>query len=273
MEIERAMPGATDGRFLAGLHAVVTGGGRGIGAAIAAELAGLGAAVSLMGRDVARLEATAATLRSRFGVEVVAVPCDVGSAASVAAAFAAGRERLGDPDVLVNNAGQAVAARFDETPLEQWEAMLTVNATGTFLCTQQALPAMIARGSGRIVNVASTAGLKGYPHVAAYCAAKHAVIGLTRALALETAKLGITVNAVCPGYTDTDMALAAAETVAAATGKSREDALRSLARTNPRGTLIRPEEVASTVGWLCSPAASAVTGQAIVVAAGEVMAG
>ncbi len=202
-----------------------------------------------------------------------AVSCDVADEESVAAAFAEARARSGDPHVLVSNAGQADASAFAETSRESWDRMLAVNLTGVFLCAREVLPAMLEARAGRIVNVASTAGLKGYPKTAAYCAAKHGVVGLTRALALETAKAGVTVNAVCPGYTDTDMADAAAGNLMRALGKSPDEARAMLARTMPRGQLVAPEEVASAVGWLCSPGAAAVTGQAVVVAGGEVMAG
>jgi NAD(P)-dependent dehydrogenase (short-subunit alcohol dehydrogenase family) len=264
---------AAEGAYLTGRHAVVTGGGRGIGAAIAEELARLGASLTLMGRDAARLEAHARELAARHGVETSTVVCDVADEASVAAAFAAARERSGEVHVLVNNAGQSEGVAFGETTREVWDRMLAVNLTGTFLCTQQVLPAMLEARSGRIVNVASTAGLRGYSRTAAYTAAKHGVMGLTRALALETAKRGITVNAVCPGYTDTDMAQSAVDTLVRARGIAEDEARAMIARPIPRGTLILPEEVANAVGWLCSPGASAVTGQAIVVAGGEVMAG
>ncbi|HEX2094605.1 MAG TPA: SDR family NAD(P)-dependent oxidoreductase [Longimicrobiaceae bacterium] len=262
-----------EGAYLAGRHAVVTGGGRGIGAAVADELARLGALLTLMGRDRKRLEARVLDLQARSGVPAAAVPCDVADEESVVSAFAAARERFGEVHVLVNNAGQADASAFSETTLESWDRMLAVNLTGVFLCTREVLPAMIEARWGRVVNVASTAGLKGYPKTAAYCAAKHGVVGLTRSLALETAKLGITVNAVCPGYTDTEMADAAVGNLVRALGKSPDEAREMLARTMPRGTLVRPGEVASVVAWLCSPGAAAVTGQAVVVAGGEVMAG
>lgn len=264
---------AEDGAYLRGLHAVVTGGGRGIGAAVAEELARLGAALTLMGRDRDRLEARAREVASRWRVEAGAAVCDVADEGSVAAAFAEARARRGDPHVLVNNAGQSEGVAFAETTREVWDRMLAVNLTGVFLCTREVLPAMLAAGAGRVVNVASTAGLRGYSRTAAYTAAKHGVVGLTRALALETAKRGITVNAVCPGYTETDMARAAVDGLARARGITPEEARAMIARPIPRGTLILPEEVANAVGWLCSPGASAVTGQAIVVAAGEVMAG
>ncbi|MBV9108867.1 MAG: SDR family oxidoreductase [Gemmatimonadetes bacterium] len=261
----------TDARFLTGRHAIVTGGGHGIGGAVAEALAALGASLSLMGRDVARLERHAAVLTAGHGVAVEFFACDVADEESVARAFAESRERLGDAHVLVNNAGQAESAALGDTSRELWERMLAVNLTGTYLCTRQVLPAMLAAKSGRIVNVASTAGLRGYPKTAAYCAAKHGVIGLTRALALETAKKGITVNAVCPGYTDTEMADRAVDGLVSALGKTPEEARSMLTRINPLGRLVAPDEVAATVAWLCSRDAAAITGQSIAVAGGEVM--
>lgn len=259
----------SDFRYLTGRHAVVTGGGRGIGAAVADELARLGAAVTLMGRNAARLQAHAADIGRLYGVPARAVSCDVADEASVREAFARARD-VHHPDILVNNAGQAAAAAFAETPREVWDRMLAVNLTGTYLCTREVLPAMLEARWGRIVNVASTAGLRGYPKTAAYTAAKHGVVGMTRALALETAKLGVTVNAVCPGYTDTDMAAAAVDNLVRDLGKSPDEARRMITRVNPMGRLIAPAEVAAAVGWLCSPAASGVTGQALAVAGGEV---
>jgi NAD(P)-dependent dehydrogenase (short-subunit alcohol dehydrogenase family) len=255
---------------LAGRHAVVTGGGRGIGAAIADALAGLGARVTLMGRDADAVARQAAAVRRRFGTEVASFRCDVADEGEVERAFAAARDCFGDAYVLVNNAGQAESATFAETSRDLWERMLAVNLTGAFLCTRQVLPAMVAGRAGRVVTVASTAALKGYPRTAAYAAAKAGALGLTRALAAETAKHGVTVNAVCPGYTETGMAQAAIDNLVAA-GRTPEEARRALERLNPRGSLVRPEEVAHAVAWLCSPEASAITGQAIAVAAGEVM--
>jgi len=265
---------SADSAYLSGRHAVVTGGGRGIGAAIASELARLGARLTLMGRDSAVLDRHAATLRTGGGVgaDVTTVRCDVADEAAVAAAFAQARKASGDPFVLVNNAGQAEGGLFSEISRAVWDRLIAVNLTGAYLCIQQVLPAMIAAREGRVVNIASTAGLKGYARMTAYSASKHGLVGLTRALAQETAKHGVTVNAVCPGYTeDTAMVKQAVDNLVAGRGVTPEEALKMITRINPRGSLIRPEEVANAVGWLCSAEAAAVNGQSIAVAGGEVI--
>lgn len=255
-------------RYLTGHHAVVTGAGRGIGAAVAMELGRLGAAVTLMGRDQARLDAQAEAVTKAHGAETAAVCCDVSSPGSIADAFRVARETLGTAYVLVNNAGQAESARLVETSRSLWDRMLAVNLTGPFLCMQQVLPAMLQAKAGRVVNVASMSGLKAYQTIAAYVASKHGLVGLTKAAALETAKEGVTVNAVCPGYTDTDMARNAVEALMKS-GRTQDEARAMIVRTIPRRTLIRPEEVAAVVGFLCSPNAAAVTGQAIPISGGE----
>lgn len=264
-------PGVTAGKPLAARHALVTGAARGIGLACAQRLLELGAHVTLLGRDPAALAAAARTL-APLG-PVATVSADVADAATVAAAFAAARERFGPLAVLVNNAGQALSAPFIKTTTQMWQAMLEVNLTGTFHCSQAALPDMLAAGWGRIVNISSTAGLTGYPYVAAYCAAKHGVIGLTRALAMETAQRGVTVNAVCPGYTETDLMHQALAKIVAKTGRTPAQACAELAAHNPQGRLVQPAEVADAVAWLCRPAAASITGQAVPVAGGEVLAG
>jgi 3-hydroxybutyrate dehydrogenase len=253
---------------LAGQHAVVTGGGSGIGAAVAHALVTAGAQVTLMGRDAARLAYQAEVLSEAGTVHVQSV--DVTSADSVAAAFAAAREH-GFIDILVNNAGQAEAAPFAKTDLALWKRMLDVNLTGVFLCTQEVLPAMLDRRSGRIVNVASTAGQVGYAYVAAYCAAKHGVIGMTRSLALEVATRGVTVNAVCPGYTETGLLEQSIEKIVAQTGRSEDEAREALLRSNPQRRFVTPDEVANSALWLCLPESRSITGQTISISGGEVM--
>jgi NAD(P)-dependent dehydrogenase (short-subunit alcohol dehydrogenase family) len=252
---------------LAGRHAVVTGGGRGIGAAIARMLAGDGARVTVIGRDAATLGRFAAEAPDHVHAEVV----DVADEAQVAAAFDGARRRFGPIAILVNNAGQARSAAFVKTDIALWSDMIAVNLTGSFLCSRAGLPDMLAAGWGRIVNVASTAGLKGYGYVAAYCAAKHGVIGLTRALAAEIARSGVTVNAVCPGYTQSDLLDASVANVVARTGRSAEEARAALAAGNPQGRILSPREVADSVRWLCGADAGSVHGQAIAVCGGEVM--
>ena len=247
-------------------HAIVTGGARGIGAAISSLLAQRGARVTIVGRDQAVLDKHAKSL----GDNAAALRCDVADEASVKAAFKQARDRFGDAHILVNNAGQAKSEKFNKTTRAMWDQMISVNLTSVFLCTQEVLPAMIEAGNGRIVNVASTAGVKGAPRLTAYSAAKHGVVGLTRSLALETAKHGITVNAVCPGYTDTDMTERGVRELMDAKKISRDEARAMITRVIPRGVMTSPQEVANAVVWLCSSDASGVTGQALVVAGGEI---
>lgn len=256
-------------RTLEGQHAIITGGSRGIGAAIATALAARGASVTLMARTLGDLQSHAAALQ-QFGGPVQVVECSVADEASVARAFERAESGLGAAQILVNNAGTAKSAKFAATSRAMWDQMIGVNLTGTYLCTARAMPAMIAAGKGRVVNIASTAGLRGYKTMTAYCAAKHGVIGFTRALALETAKAGVTVNAVCPGYTDTDLTDSAVENIVNALGKTPTEAREMLVSIIPRGVMTSPDEVASAVAWLCAPTSGAITGIALPVAGGEV---
>lgn len=247
-------------------HAIVTGGGTGIGSAIAIALADAGAKVTVMGRRAAPLEAVCDGRAS-----MQALPCDVTDDTSVASAFAQAAASFGSINILVNNAGAAPTAPFHKLSTEDWRQVMALNLDGVFNCIQAALPGMREQARGRIVNIASTAAQKGYAYVSAYCAAKHGVLGLTRALALETATQGITVNAICPGYTDTDIIREGIRNIVEKTGRSEEQALAQFTDTNPQGRLIQPEEVAQTALWLCSEHASSITGQAISVSGGEVM--
>jgi NAD(P)-dependent dehydrogenase (short-subunit alcohol dehydrogenase family) len=251
---------------LAGRHALVTGASRGIGAAIAAALIADGARVSLIGRDPARLE----ELSSKLGGADRAAPiaADITRADAVREAFGAARRQFGPVHILVNNAGQAASAKFTDTDEALWNRILEVNLTGTYLCTREAVPDMLQAGFGRIVNIASIAGLRGAPYISAYATSKHAVIGLTRSLALEYATRSITVNAVCPGYVDTDMVKQAIGNIMRKTGRSESEALATLTATNPQGRLVAPAEVSNAVLWLCRPGTESVTGQSLVIAGG-----
>lgn len=257
--------------FLRGKHAVVTGASRGIGAAIASTLARHGADLTLMSRGESRLREEAATLMKTHNGKAQAIAIDVAQPEQISAAFAQAADRFGPPQILINNAGIAMSAPIGKTDLPTWQRLMEVNLTGPFLCIREVVQEMTKGTYGRIVNISSTAGLTGYAYVAAYCAAKHGLIGLTRALARELARTGVTVNAVCPGYTDTEIVAEAIGNIVTKTGRTREQSLRELTAHNPQGRLVRPDEVAEAVGWLCSPSCASITGQSIVIAGGEIM--
>ena len=251
------------GEFQAG-HAVVTGGGTGIGLAVAQALATRGHAVTVMGRSAETLAAAADSFAG--GGYVV---CDVTSDASVANALAEAQAARGPVRVLVNNAGAVTTAAFEKTGMDAWSASLEVNLLGAVRMTKAALPSMKTHDWARVINVASTAGLIPYAYVSPYVAAKHGLVGLTKALALELAKTCVTVNAVCPGYTRTAIIERAIDTIASRTGRDHDAAEAVFTGSNPQGRLVTPQEVADAVAWLASPQSASINGIALSVSGGE----
>lgn len=255
----------SDTDILRDRHAIITGAGSGIGAAVARELARLGAHTTLIGRRIEPLHVLRRELESSAPGRPLARVADVTDPALVGRAIRDACAMQGEPFVLVNNAGAAFSAAFLETDDTAWRAMLDVNVMGAVFCTRAALPLMRAKGEGRIVNMASTAGLEGYPYVSAYTAAKHALVGLTRSLSLELARERITVNALCPAYTNTEMLGEAAQRAAARTGRTEDDVRAKYAASNAGRRLIEPSEVAAVAAWLCRPEQADVTGRTILI--------
>jgi len=245
-------------------HVLVTGAGTGIGEAVSRQLHTDGYRVSLVGRRPEPLAALSASL----GENAYAITGDVTDRSSISSAFTSARERFGSIEILVNSAGMAPTAPFHRVDFADWQRTMDVNVNGVFHCSQIALGDMLGAGWGRIINIASVASLRGFPYVSGYCASKHAVLGMTRAVALEVATQGVTVNAICPGYVDTDIVRTAISEIVAKTGRTEEDAMQHFTESNPQGRLVEASEVASAVSWLCSDGAASVTGQAIAIDGG-----
>ena len=250
--------------MITGKHALVTGGGTGVGRAVALALAEAGAAVTICGRRQEQLASVA-----HENDRIFAIAADVTDEAAMAALYAEAEKARGPFDIVIANAGMSGSSPAHRTSLADWQNTLNVNLTGSFLTVKRAIAGMSARKSGRIVFVASTAGLKGYAYVAPYVAAKHGVVGLMRALATELVRTGVTVNAVCPGFVETDMLQESVQRIIEKTGRTVEQARASLSATNPQGRFIQPREIAAAVLWLCSDAAGSITGQALSLSGGE----
>ena len=251
-----------------GRNAVITGGGRGVGAAVAAKLAAAGVTVMVAARTAEQVESVAEALRIK-GFAAHAETCDVADPRSIERLAARAEKRLGSIDILVNNAGTALASALHKTTLDDWNRLIAINATSAFLCLKAILPGMIAQRWGRVVNVASIAGLRGDRYIAAYAASKHALVGLTTSAAAEAAPHGVTVNAVCPGYLRTDMTRESVERIMRTTGRTEEQALDAILQTTPQRRLIEPTEVADAIAYLCSDSAAGVNGAALIIDGGE----
>lgn len=246
-------------------HVLITGAGRGIGAAITEIFAQNGYQLSLLGRNKDILDEQVA----KFGSVAQSIVCDITVPAQVAQAFATASDTFGPPTVLVNNAGAAHAAPFMKTAPSQLQSMLDVNYLGACYCIQQALPAMLENKTGRIINIGSTSSVKGYAYVSAYSAAKHAIMGLTKSLAKELSKTGVSINTVCPGFTETDIVGDAISNIMNKTGRSESEAIAELTKHNPQAKFIQPAEVAEQVYYLAAHAPQSISGQAIMVDGGE----
>ena len=256
---------------LNGHHALITGGSRGIGASISNALAALGADITIISRDIDKLKLQARHLEKEFKSSVFYTGADITDEIQIKDSFAKSVDSLGPINILINNAGIGKSMPFHKMNLEFWNKTISLNLTSTFLCTQQVYETMRKDLYGRIVNISSTVGLRGYPYITAYAASKHAVMGFTKSLALECVKKGITVNAICPGYTETDLVTDAIDNIVQASGKDVDEVKTEIENMSPMGRLIQPEEVAESTAWLCLPSSSSITGQAIVVAGGAVL--